>query len=250
MSPRSARQPVIETTADVNFYEVLGIEPHAAADEIRLRYRHLMQKDAHHPDLGGDTETAALINKAYAVLGNIELRQQYDARLELLSRIAEGFHDDTLATASAARSLDPARECVFCTTPHGATTIDDSESRCATCASPLHPVSAERLERWDQRAIVRIPRKLPVRFFTDWRQPDGYSGRTEDLSLNGLRLVCRAAVCPGQRIRLVSNVFEAVGQVVRSVPQRAGWRTEFVAGVVFVTIIMAQTAGGFVSDQV
>lgn len=237
-------------TVDVNYYDVLGIEPHAAADDIRRRYRRLMQKEAHHPDLGGDTETAALINKAYAILTNAELREQYDARLDVLTRIAQGFSVDTTTATAPARSLDPTRDCVFCATPHGATTIDDPDSRCATCASPLHPVTSNRLERWDQRAIARIPRNLPVRFFTDWRQADGLCGRTEDLSLNGLRLVCRTAMRPGQRIRLISNVLEAVGEVVRSVPHRAGWRTEHVAGIAFVTLRMTQTAGAFVSDQV
>ena len=232
-------------TAETNLYDVLGIEPHAAADDIRRRYRQLMQTDGHHPDLGGDTETAALINKAYAVLGNPELRQQYDDRLDVLARIAQGFVAEPVTPAA-----DPTRECVFCTTPHGTSTIDDPESRCTTCGSPLQPVAGNRLERWDKRAIARIPRKLPVRFYTDWRQADGFTGQTEDLSLSGLRLVCRAALRPGQRIRLVSNVLEAVGNVVRAVPRQSGWRTEHVAGVAFVTMRMARTAGGFVSDQV
>lgn len=235
-------------TSDANFYDVLGIGRDAAADDIRRRYRHLMQTEAHHPDLGGDTETAALINKAYAVLGNPDSRQQYDARLELLASIARGFPGN--GRAPAVHAFDPARECVFCGTAHGATMIDDPDSRCANCASPLHRVTANRLERWDQRSIGRIPRTLPVRFFTDWRQADGFPGQTEDLSLNGLRLVCRTAMRPGQTVRLVSNVLEAVGQVVRSAPRRVGWRTEHVVGIAFVTMRMAHSAGGFVSDQV
>lgn len=242
--------PVIKMTADTDLYHVLGIERHAAADDIRRRYRHLMQTEAQHPDLGGDTETAALINRAYAVLGNPQLRQQYDARLDVLNRISRGFPTVDIAATAPARAVDPARECVFCGTPHGATTVDDPESRCATCSSPLHRATANRLERWDQRAIARIPRNLPVRFFTDWRQADGFTGRTEDLSLSGLRLVCRTAIRPGQHVRLVSNVLEAVGYVVRSVPRRVLWRTEHVVGIAFVTMRMAQTAGGFVSDQV
>ena len=234
--------------SDANLYDVLGIGRDAAADDIRRRYRHLMQTEAHHPDLGGDTETAALINKAYAVLGNPESRQQYDARLDLLASIARGF--PVGGRAPAVRALDPARECVFCGTAHGATTIDDPDSRCANCSSPLHRATPNRLERWDQRAIARIPRALPVRFFTDWRQPDGLPGETEDISLHGLRLVCRTALRPGQPVRLVSNVLEAVGHVVRSVPRRVGWRTEHVVGIAFVTMRMARSAGGFVSDQV
>lgn len=233
-------------TADADYYEVLGVGRHASVDDIRRRYRRLMQKDAHHPDLGGDTETAALINRAYSILTDPGLREDYDARLDVLSYIALG----TTGGIETSRSLDPSRECVFCGTPHGCVTIDDPESSCTTCGSPLCRVSADRLERWDQRAIARIPRYLPVRYFTDWRQADALAGRIEDLSLNGLRLVSRCAVCPGHPIRLVSNVLEAVGHVVRSAPRRTGWRTEHVAGVAFATLRMARTVGGFVSDRV
>ena len=232
--------------SDTNFYDVLGIGRHAAADDIRQRYRHLMQTKAHHPDLGGDTEMAALINKAYAVLGNPELRMQYDARLDLLASVARGF-----AVNSAGRNAaDRFCECVFCGASHDAASIGDPESSCSTCSSPLHRAAAERLERWDQRAIARMPRNLPVRYYTDWRQADGLSGRTEDISLSGLRLITGTPLRPGQRIRLVSNVLEAVGHVVRSAPRRVGWRTEHVAGIAFVTLRMARSAGGFVSDQV
>lgn len=237
-------------TADTNYYEVLGVRRHAAADDIRRRYRHLMQKDAHHPDLGGDTETAALINKAYAVLTNPELREQYDATLDVLSCIATGIPGGIDSGIETAHSLDPTRECVFCGTPHGCVTIDDPDSGCQTCGSPLHRVTADRLERLDKRAIARIPRNLAVRYFTDWRQADPLAGQIEDLSLNGLRLVSRAAIRPGHTIRLVSNMLEAVGHVVRSSPRRTGWRTEHVTGVAFVTMRMAQTVGGFVSDRV
>lgn len=236
-------------TADADYYQVLGIERHVAADDIRRRYRHLMQTEAHHPDLGGDTETAALINKAYAVLGNPELRQQYDARLDLLASIAQGLPVDGVVAAAPMRARDPARECVFCGTPHGTAAFDDPESRCTHCGSPLHPATSDRLERWDQRAIARIPRTFPVRIFTDWRQPDGFSGRTEDLSLSGLRLICSTAIRPGQYVRLISNVLDAVGHVIRAEPRRVGWRTEHDVGIAFVTLRMMQTAGGLVSDQ-
>lgn len=232
-----------------NYYDVFGVAQNATPEAIRVRYRQLMQTEGNHPDLGGNTETAALINKAYAVLSNPAERIEYDARLTLLEQIAARLADEMSNSQAAFRPLSPAKECAFCETPHGCTMNDDSESHCSTCRSPLQPVEHHRLERWDQRAIARIPKNLPVRFFTDWRQSGGQIGRTEDLSLNGLCLVSDAPVHAGQRIRLVTDILDAVGYVVRCLPRRTGWKTEHVAGITFVTLRMLRTAGGFVSDH-
>lgn len=239
---------MIDLTADENYYDVLGIEPHATAADLRRRYRLLMQKEAHHPDLGGDTELAALINKAYAVLCNPGLRRQYDAGLGVLSGSARGFLYDVRRAPS--HPSDDGCHCAFCATPQRRTVIDDPESRCGSCGSPLHPASADRFERWDQRAIARVPRELPVRFFTGPEQVRGFAAHTEDLSLAGMRLVGRVPVRPGHRIRLVTTVLEAVGDVVRTDRRRTGWRNEHVAGIAFVTRCMRRTTGAFVSDEV
>jgi DnaJ-domain-containing protein 1 len=62
-----------------DLYSILEITRTATADEIRAAYRRLMK--AHHPDTGtgGNTERTQQINQAYAVLGDPEGRQAYDA---------------------------------------------------------------------------------------------------------------------------------------------------------------------------
>lgn len=76
-----------------NYYEILHVSRDAPAEIIRGSYRTLMQKLGHHPDLGGDTATAAMINEAYAVLSDTERRAEYDARLDLCSLATEfGVH--------------------------------------------------------------------------------------------------------------------------------------------------------------
>lgn len=208
----------------------------------------MMQTEANHPDLGGDTDTAALINKAYEVLGNPATRREYDARLNILQQIAQGFAVNAGDTQAYFNTPDPLRECVFCAAPHGNTTINDPESQCDNCGSPLQPVTHRRLERWDQRAIARIPKSIPVRLYTDWRQTEGQPGKTEDLSLNGVSVLSRSPLQPGQAVRLVTTMLDAVGYVVRCLPRRRGWKTEHLVGVNFVTLRMTQSEGGFVSE--
>lgn len=66
--------------AHKTFYDVLGVDPHAKHDEIRLRYLELAK--LHHPDGGGDPQQFAEISSAWKVLGNKEQRATYDGRLQ------------------------------------------------------------------------------------------------------------------------------------------------------------------------
>jgi len=63
-----------------NYYEVLGVGPDATAQEIKTKYRELARK--FHPDLVQDkvlgVKVFSQVNKAYHVLGDPDLRKQYD----------------------------------------------------------------------------------------------------------------------------------------------------------------------------
>ena len=59
-----------------DFYRVLRVSPHDGQDAIERAYKKMMKQS--HPDLGGDTERAQLINEAYEVLGHHVSRRQYD----------------------------------------------------------------------------------------------------------------------------------------------------------------------------
>lgn len=62
--------------AKQDYYEVLGINKGASADEIKKAFRRLAVK--HHPDRGGDETKFKEINEAYEVLKDPSKRQRYD----------------------------------------------------------------------------------------------------------------------------------------------------------------------------
>lgn len=242
-----------------NYYEVLHVSRDAPLEIIRGSYRTLMQRMKHHPDLGGDAATAALINEAYATLSNAGKRAEYDARMDVMARVADGIPDtdkdpepfeSRTETPSYTRILDWSQQCVFCETPHGHGRAIEIEAACQSCASPLSAAERHRMESEGKRAIDRIGKRLKVNYYTHWPQRRAYSGHIEDMSLNGLRLVTRRDLTEGQCIKIVSEVVHAVAQVSNTLYERRGWSRRCVAGVSFVTLRFGRSVGGFVSNRV
>ena len=238
-----------------SYYEVLHVSRDAPLEIIRGSYRTLMQRMKHHPDLGGDANTAALINEAYAILSNPEKRAEYDARMDVMTRVAEGMpgvspETPSHPTAAHMRTLDWSRQCVFCETPHAHGSDIEIEVACQVCDSPLSAAERHSLESEGQRAIGRVGKRTRVSYYTHWPQPRPHAGRIEDMSLNGLRLVTRQDLTEGQCIKIVSDVVEAVAQVTHTLYERRGWSKRCVAGVSFVTLRFGRSVGGFVSNRV
>jgi len=238
---------------DGNYYELLLVSRNAPVEIIRASYRTLMQRLKHHPDLGGDASTAALINEAYAVLCDAERRAEYDAYLNAVKLAGQGINDGSPQSdqgKTSTGSLDPYRECVFCRTSHtyGKSILDDVT--CGSCNSPLFPAMNRRLELSGQRAVARIGKHQDITFYTKWPQSKGLFGRTEDISLNGMRFVTHENLVEGQYIKIVSQVVEAIAQVSNFSRKRRGLRLTSVAGVSFVTLRFVQSIGRFVSDRI
>ena len=60
----------------MDYYQTLGVNRGASADEIKRAYRSLAMK--HHPDRGGDANMFKQIQEAYATLSDDQKRAEYD----------------------------------------------------------------------------------------------------------------------------------------------------------------------------
>ncbi len=244
---------MVVASKDVDYYELLLVSRNAPLEVIRASYRTLMQKLKHHPDLGGDAATAALINEAYAVLCDAARRAEYDAYLEAV-QLADKEIDLQAPRSepgrSDAKTQSPHRECIFCRTKHKHGMAIGQDTACSTCNSPLFPADNHRLELTGQRAVARIGKTQEITFYTQWPQAVGFTGRTEDISLNGMRFVTQASMVKGQYIKIVSQIAEAIAQVSNFSPSGRGPSVANVAGVCFVTLRFRQSLGGFVSERI
>ena len=88
-----------------DLYEVLQVRQGAEPEVIRAAYRALARK--HHPDFGGSPERMAVINEAWAVLGNPVQRAAYDARD---GAVSSGTTFTTTTPAAAATSAPEAAQ--------------------------------------------------------------------------------------------------------------------------------------------
>ena len=232
-----------------NYYRVLHVQPDAPAEVIRAAYRALMMRA--HPDAGGDTDTAAMLNAAWEVLSDPARRAQYDA--ERAVRAADRAQARAAAPGAATSAARPddaqratsttgshhavARHCAFCALP-----LAVPELRCPRCTAPLTQMAATgRADRaGDRRRLPRVSRTDWAQLRTQWNAAS-LDVRMRNLSPGGVSVFSGTALAPHQRVRITASAVDAVVQVMSC--QRHG--DVYVVHGAFVTAIFVKPSAGF-----
>lgn len=132
-----------EFDAEIDYYEVLQVHPKAETAVIRSAYRAIV-KDLHaHPDLGGSHEQAVLINEAYRVLSDTQLREAYDrARREQAPPAKPARPEAPPSSPSPAATWEAI--CSSCGRVNQLrAAMIDPRARCGSCHGRLFPVERE-----------------------------------------------------------------------------------------------------------
>lgn len=242
-----------------DYYQILHVHPEAPREIIKSSYRTLMQRMRMHPDLGGDNDSAAQINEAYAILMEPEQRAAYDK-----SRLGDAANDSgqnsqtnraqARADQSRAEANSRAREaqsdnlnnCLFCHANLSLSTGNGAAHFCAQCNSPRFVPEQLHEDGEDRRAILRVPKNCALMFCTHWPQPQGYVAQSQDISLTGMRFLSALGLEIGQVIKIDAQMLRAVGEVTRLSRQGDNWEV----GVKFLSLHFERARGSFIADCV
>jgi hypothetical protein len=224
-------------SATPDFYGILHVTPDAPAAIIHASYRTLLERAR---AAGQPAVDIAVLDAAYAVLGDRDRRAAYDAERARAARAPK--------RASASADASAAHSCLFCGAPHGLQRKIERDDQCGTCASPLCPAERHRLEYSGQRMINRVPKQRAVEIRVTWPQAAPFVGEMRDLSLNGMLFVAAVNLQPNQIVRVDCSELRALGRVahVESGPDESGTVS---TGIEFLTLRFWQQRGSFVSAE-
>jgi curved DNA-binding protein CbpA len=233
-----------------DYYRILHVQPDAPSAVIHAIYRTLLQRLQTSATFAGEADPA-LIEEAYAVLGDAQRRTLYDAQRRAASAAPAAA---SAATPREVRAVDADSDtlvmnvCLFCGAPHGLSRRLERDDECGRCGSPLCPAERHRLEFSGQRMLNRIPKRQRLDAYLAWPQsPIGAEMR--DLSLNGMQFVAAMRLQPNQIVKIECSELGALGRVAHVKPDDE-MPDRWSIGIEFLTLRFRQIRGSFVSAQV
>jgi len=241
-----------------NYYRVLHVQPDAPLPIIKSSYRALMLSLEMHPDHGGDHWNAAVINEAYEVLSDPQLRDEYDrgnAPPSPASRRGQADPQGQTGPPSQADARPPgsdpiepdaALRCVFC----GARTARlGYADRCPRCESPL--AAPEKIESGGagDRLTDRIPLRASLEYFDTWPQRRPHRGQLADLTPNGIRLTGDHRVEEHRILKIESDLISATARVVYCRTRPPWSKRSYSIGADFFTVEFGNPVGTFLSKK-
>jgi len=220
-----------------NYYRILQVQPDAPFEVIRASYRALMRELRQHPDLGGSTSDAAIINEAYETLSDPGRRAAYDRAM------AAHF---TRRAGTAERQPSRIEDCPVCEQP--VTRRPQAGERCPTCRTPLRSQRAAELDKAYERSLPRMRSDDRIGYYLDW-PGKARPGRMVDISPKGMRFLCGERLPPKTVLKISSRQFEASGAVTNVSEVVVDGRRRFAVGICFLAIRFAESRGTFLSTS-
>jgi curved DNA-binding protein CbpA len=220
-----------------NYYRILHVQPDAPVEIIRASYRALMLELKKHPDLGGSSWDATLLNEAYEVLRNPERRAAYDK--EWTARHLKN-------SASPERSPVALTSCPVCKA------LLERQPRpgehCGKCESLLQSERPEEHRRRYQRALERTRRNDPVIYCSSW-PGEARKAKMVDFSPQGMRFVCKEDLVPGTVLKINTPLFEATATVTNLRNTTQDGSRLYAVGVRFLAVSFLECRGAILSTS-
>ena len=221
-----------------NYYRILKVQPDAPAEIIRASYRTLMRELKTHPDLGGSTSEAAILNEAYETLSDPERRAAYDRKIQ-----ATQFKRTTPSPGTDAAARD-ATSCPFCKKTLAPEA--QAEKICPVCNVPLPFYEQPDLDRESRRTIARMKKNDTLVYSCSWPETLK-NGTMIDLSPRGIRFLCSEKLETGTVLKITASLLKACGVVTNQKRVDEKGNTTYAVGVSFIAVIFEETKGAFFS---
>jgi hypothetical protein len=220
-----------------NYYRILQVQPDAPVEIIRASYRTMMRELKKHPDLGGNTWDAEVLNEAYETLSDPQKRAAYDEEL---------FVRYTKQTVSYSRQPAAPLLCPIC--KHPLSRKARPGELCLTCQTPLKSDDAPEPEKVSPRSIERIRKEEQILYYAAWPgKPE--SGRMVDFSPKGMRFLCRENLAPQTVLKISSKLFEASGTVTNTMEETWQGKKCYAIGICFLAVRFEDSRGIFFSTS-
>jgi curved DNA-binding protein CbpA len=220
-----------------NYYRILQVQPDAPVEIIRSSYRTLMRELKMHPDLGGSTWDASVLNEAYETLIDPARRAAYDEEL---------FLKYTKQTGAYNRQPAAPVVCPICKQPLSKKALPGE--LCQTCQTPLRSDEPPEAQHAKSRSIDRIVKSEEISYYVAW-PGTAQRGRMVDFSPKGMRFICDRKIPPETVLKISSSLFEASGTVTNLSEEIQGNQKCYAVGVCFLAVRFADSRGTFLSTS-
>ena len=220
-----------------NYYRILQVQPDALPEIINASYRAMMRELKKHPDLGGSTSEAALLNEAHETLSDPLRRAVYDEEL---------FFQYVQEPASQARKAAVPTVCPICRKP--LLQKPEPGEVCPTCRTPLMSALVQDPPRSKGRSFDRTKASDVIHYFTEW-PGKARQGRMMDFSPKGMRFISGEMLAPRSGLKISCRLFEAAGTVTNVSEEISSGQKCYSVGVCFLAVHFAESRGTFLSTS-